>query len=243
MINKKMVELINESIRMHVGMVAVYPQLSMEETVSVIEMEQKFNGCFSVNNSTLCYIANNEVYVTPRTRKAINILCENKFTQKSFYVPFSNGDYPKHEKKKWDELCEKARNEQMEDFTEDCIAYSQQHQIASLSEDILNNCFEMPKEGTIVKRFYYEECFYPVINYDNLNSQQIDYVGHYCANNGRVVFIYSDGRTFVAKGYGILNDLQRAGYLEKRLFVPFSNGEEIQDAKLKEKWDSLKKFS
>ena len=67
-------------------------------------------------------------------------------------------------------------------------------------------------------------------------------VGTYYGNNGVVVFVYRDGRTYVHRGYKILNELHAAGYREEGQFVPFSNGEEIKDDGLRESWLKLRKF-
>lgn len=60
-------------------------------------------------------------------------------------------------------------------------------------------------------------------------------------NNGKVIFVYIDGKTYVTKGYKIIDELREAGYKEGELFVPFSNGEAIVDPFLKKKWDDIKK--
>lgn len=39
----------------------------------------------------------------------------------------------------------------------------------------------------------------------------------------------------------ILDSLREAGYREKGMFVPFSNGEEILDLVLAAKWERIKK--
>jgi hypothetical protein len=56
-----------------------------------------------------------------------------------------------------------------------------------------------------------------------------------------VVFVYRDGHTYVTKRYRIISELREAGYRETGMFVPFSNGEEILDPDLREKWESISK--
>ena len=64
-------------------------------------------------------------------------------------------------------------------------------------------------------------------------------LGYYSMNNGRTVFIYRDGHTYVTKGYWVIDKLKKAGYQRGSLFVPFSNGEQIVDPLLAAKWESI----
>jgi hypothetical protein len=61
-------------------------------------------------------------------------------------------------------------------------------------------------------------------------------------NNGIVVFVYRDGHTYVTKGYKVIQHLCDAGYREKCMFVPFSNGEEIMHDGFRAKWEAIRKW-
>lgn len=237
---KTIEELCNNSIRVTTGMIAVYPQFSQEEVIHVSEIVPKFNGRYATNNSTVAFVHNGNFFVTPYTRSAIAVLTTNGFREANFYVPFSNWDYPKFEQHKWNILRENARQSYKEDFISDCEAYCDERHIGSISEEALANCFEMPENGVRVKHLYFENIYFPVMNQSCLDCR-CDNLGHFCCNNGRVVFVYRNGKTYVAKGYKILNELRAAGYSEAGLFVPFSNGEEIQDYDLRVRWESLSK--
>lgn len=232
-----------ESIRVYTGMIAVFPQFQQEEALNISEVLPKFPGCnvFAVNNSTVSFIHEDEFFVTPYTRDVISTLRAAGFVEKSFYVPFSNWDYPKAEEAKWNMLRKKAQEAYAQEFVEDCFKWCDEHHIGALSDKTLENCFEMPADGVKVKRLYFEECFYPIVRGTCLDCTVVDKLGKYCTNNGRVVFVYRDGKTYVTKGYGILSELRAVGYTEAGLFVPFSNGEEILDFGLKARWDSIKK--
>ena len=128
-----------------------------------------------------------------------------------------------------------------EDFVEDCASYCDEHYIGTISDETLRNCFEMPATGVKVKHLYFEDCYYPIINSNCFDSETVNHIGHFCTNNGRVVFVYRNGKTYVAKGYKILDELRAAGYTESGLFVPFSNGEQIQDSVLNARWESISK--
>ena len=228
------------AVRVYSGMIAVFPQFAQEEALNISELAPKFNGCYATNNSTVCFVSDNEVFVTPYTRVTMRSLHNAGFCEKYFYVPFSNGDYPKSEQFKWNSLCERARQSYAEDFVEDCVSYCDEHHIGIISEETLGNCFEMPATGVKVKHLYFEDCYYPIIS-SCLDCTAADQIGTFCTNNGRVVFVYRDGKTYVTKGYKILSELRAAGYKENGLFVPFSNGEEIVDPVLKAAWDKITK--
>lgn len=225
------------AVRVYNGMIAVYPQFSREIALNISDLAPKFNGCYATNNSTVCFVSDNEVFVTPYTRITIRSLRSAGFCERSFYVPFSNWDYPKSEQFKWNSLRETARQFCVEDFAEDCVSYSDEHHIGTISEETLRNCFEMPYTGVKVKHHCYEDCYYPSITC--LDSRAFDSIGHFCTNNGRVAFVYRNGKTYVAKGYKIVDELRAAGYTWSAFFVPFSNGEEIQDYALRVRWESV----
>ena len=228
------------AVRIYSGMITVFPQFAQEEVLNVSELVPKFNGCYATNNSTVCFVSDNEVFVTPYTRTAMRTLRSSGFCEKSFYVPFSNGDYPKFEQFKWNTLRENASQSDNADFISDCEAYCDERHIGFISEETLANCFEMPEKGVRVKKLYFEDTYYPIMNQSFFDGS-CNNLGHFCRNNGRVVFVYRNGKTYVAKGYKILNELGAAGYTESGLFVPFSNGEEIQDHAMRVRWESITK--
>ena len=57
------------AVRVYSGMITVFPQLAKEEVLNVSELTPKFNGCYATNNSTVCFVSDNEVFVTPNTRR------------------------------------------------------------------------------------------------------------------------------------------------------------------------------
>ena len=157
-------------------------------------------------------------------------------------MPFSNGDYPKAEERKWNILRERASKAYQDDFEQDCAAFCDERHIGGvISDETLRNCFEIPSSGVDVKNSYYKTCYPPIIKDNAFNNDVEDKLGRFCANNGKVVFTYRNGKTYVAKGYKIISELRNAGYIESGLFVPFSNGETILDPILKERWESIGK--
>lgn len=240
-LNLTTMEAIKEAaVRAYTGMVAIFPQYGVEETLDVSDLIPKFNGAVCVNNSTVAFVDDNQVFVIPYFRSVMRVLSDNGFKDAYFYVPFSNWDYPKTEAAKWKALREAEKEADKQNFVSDCEKYCDDRNIGCISAESLANCFEMPISGVDVKHLYFEDTYYPVMNQNFLDCR-CEHLGHYCTNNGRVVFVYRNGRTYVTKGYSILKELQDAGYTEAGLFVPFSNGEEIQDPFLKAKWDAVKK--
>lgn len=228
------------SVRTYAGMMVVFPQFQKEESLN-LDWAPKFNGCYAVNNSTVALVSDGELFVTPYTADIMDALNEAGFHEEYFYVPFSNWDYPKFEKVKWDELTARAKAVEKIGFAKECEDYCDKHNIRELSEETLKNCFKMPEIGVKVTHMYFETCYYPVIRSEIFDCTVAENIGKFCMNNGRVVFVYRTGETFVTKGYKIIKELQEAGYTQAGLFVPFSNGEEIRDWGLKARWDSIKK--
>ncbi len=228
------------SIHIPSTIVVRWPQYDSEETLDVTSGNSKFNGHFSTNNSTIAYIIDNEFFVTPCTKEAIATIKAAGLTYKCFYVPFSNGDYPRDQKAKWEQLLSNARESCYRDYENNCIAYCDEHHIKPLSKEIMERCFRIPRQGVPVKHPYYEDVVHPICGDEIvMDSTVTDKLGRFCANNGRVVFVYRDGHTYVARGYKILDDLKAAGYKETGLFVPFSNGETITDPYLASQWDQI----
>ncbi len=212
-----------------------------EEEMLDPEYAAKFNGFYEANNSTLAFVSESILYVTPYTIAAMKCLTENGFTNSCFYVPFSNGDYPVEERVRWKSLRDHAKEEKHEEFIESCLSYSDENGFGELPEEILSKCFKIPVSGVKVRKSNFYETYYPVINNDCLDCVAEQEVGTYNSNMGKVVFVYRDGETYVAKGYKIVSLLQQAGYMHMKLFVPFSNGEEILDSNLAAQWEALPK--
>lgn len=242
MANNSIMELINKGgvLRVYDGMTYVWPQYgNAEEIISCAqELCSKFNGAYSPNNSTVAFISGSEMYVAPYTRELMSAL--SCFRREYFYVPFSNLDYPKFEQNQWESLRAVAREASKADFVTDCEKYCDEHHIGSISDETLANCFEIPEEGVRVKHLYFEDTYYPIMNQSCLDCR-CENLGHFCYNNGCVVFVYRNGKTYVAKGYKIIQELESVGFTNAGLFVPFSNGEQIQDWAMRNRWDSITK--
>lgn len=229
------------SIRIYNGMVTVFWQFHTEEALDVSDLASKFNGCYATNNSTICFVSDNEVFVTPHTRLIETLLKSEGFKKETFYVPFSNGNYPKAEKVQWELLQEKAMQSRENEFLEACTCYCDEHGIGCISRETLENCFEIPADGIKVIHHYFEDHYYPFLNSRSFDCVAGSFIGRYSRNNGKVAFVYRDGKTYVAKGYKIIAELEEAGFKESSFFVPFSNNEKIQDQALRARWNTITK--
>lgn len=239
---KTIIDLVESSIRIYDGMLVCWPQFNKRDTLSVSELIPKFPGCYATNNSTVAFIWNDSFYVAPYTRLAISILKDSGLQNSSFYVPFSNWDYPVNEETLWKKIKAEAEVQNDEEHAEDCAKYCDEHGFGKISDEALVNCLRIPDDGVRTRHLGhgYESVVYPVIA-GCLDCNACDAIGTFNTNNGKVVFIYRNGATYVTKGYGIVKELEAAGYTKSsKLFVPLSNGEEIEDPYLRAKWDSIK---
>lgn len=235
-----MEKLKENSIHINGTIVACWPQYGEKEAViDVTNTRNEFNNCYAVNNSVICFVADHEVYVTHYTREAIATLEEAGLVKKHFYVPFSNWDYPKYEKCKWEHLRELADESYYRNYERDSVQWCDEYGIGELSEDVMRRCFKIPRSGVPIKNPNYESTYYPACNEFYVDRAVIDKLGRYCVNNGVVVFVYRDGHTYVASGYWIIKELHRAGFKKSALFVPFSNGEQITDSGLAAEWQRV----
>ena len=236
--NYTLANLITDSLAVTDTTVVVWPQLNEEHMLHVEEMVPKFPGCYAANNSTVSFIYNKCFYVTPYTRKGMEALREARFHENYFYVPFSNGDYPKDEQHRWNVLRAKARRTFEEEFLEECHSYCDSHGIKDLSNEVLRKCFEMPESGIMVKHLHYQAVYYPILVNNQFNPEKM---GVFTCNNGLLVFVNRDGRTYVGKSKRVEKDLIAAGYRETNdLFVPFSNSEQLVRPRLDvlDRWEA-----
>lgn len=233
-------ELINDSIQITPGMIAIWPSENNREEPIPVNVTADLEHCFYTNNGTLAYIAKNTLYVTRTTKKAFTALAESNFNQKSFYVPFSNGDLPKGEINKWNQIKKLQQEEGENDFIQDCLDYSDTNGIGELD---LSNCMEIPEYGLEVESCAFTKAttYYPIFAGKFFQASCTrERIGTYCYNNGTVCFIYRDGRTFLSYGYKIISELEQAGYKKQEFFVPLSNGEKLTNLHWASVWGTIK---
>ncbi len=239
--NKVMNALRDNAIQIVPGMKAKYPKTIGEKNIDVSGLVPQFNRCYAISNFTVCFVYDDEVFVTPYTREIVRELRLEGFIEKFFYVPFCYGDYPKGYETKWDTLRKNAEQSYLDTFVEDCTIYCDKHNIGKLTPKTMSNCFKIPNSGVKVRYNGEEILYYPMINSNYIDSIDMYRIGKYNVKNGLVVFVYRDGKTYVSKNRKIVEELDRKGYEVANLTVPFAMGEEILDPKLKEQWEQLTK--
>ena len=207
-----------------------------ESVIDMTDVVRMFDGSYAINNSTVCFVFNGEAYATPYTRAGVAALVEAGLSEERFYVPFSNGSYPKQDRVKWERLRKEARNSYYGDCEADSLQWCDEHGVGSLSDADLKRCFKIPRGGVAVRSRGHEGMICPIADEMHISRNVL---GYYSMNNGRTVFIYRDGHTYVTKGYWVIDKLKKAGYQRGSLFVPFSNGEQIVDPLLAAKWESI----
>ena len=238
----ELVHLVNQSLRIYPLMAVVWPNGDIQHLNFNVA---KLNGCFALNSSTLSFIKEGVQYVTPYTRKAISILrkCGFRNNQDDIYVPFANGDYPQNDVQAWKRLLMNASIKRQAEFYDDCRKYCIERGISHLDSKVLSKCFCIPASGVYVQKGLYNFTVYPVLTHYSFDCVAASRIAKYNFNNGKVVFVNTDGKTYVAKGYKIIEILENSGFTkEVGLFVPFSNGEIIDEADQRERWVSLIKF-
>lgn len=217
------------------------PNSSKEETLDVDGLKSRFNKHFSVRALTVCIVLGDAVYAAPYTRKLVRELEKLGFVEKSFGVPFCDETRPVTHQKVWNGLLDQAHESYAIDFVNDCDSHCDSHNIGKIDSEILEACFEMPFSGVTVERFGKKDCYHPIVHplYDFDTVKKL--IGHFYYGDNKVVFCYRDGKTYVAKGYGILKVLVNAGYVafNQDLPVPFSDENEvILNPTLKARWIS-----
>lgn len=107
---KDLKELKEDSIYISGPITVCWPQHGHRESIlNVMDNVYKFNNRYAVNNSVICFIDEQEMFVTPYTQEAIETLEGAGLSEEHFHVPFSNWEYPKFEQRRWEHLWERAR--------------------------------------------------------------------------------------------------------------------------------------
>ncbi len=234
----KLVELMETgSIKVYDGMKAVFPQFNQTNTITVKD-EAKFNGTFSVNNSTLAFYWEDTMYVCPYSDFNMATLTDAGFERKFYYVPFSNCDYPQKEEDKWKKLQNQVRQEKQKEYEMECMKYCIRKGVMPLPQDILDMCFEVPSTGVPVEHTYYKDRIYPLLIGITFGRKEMERLGHFSCNNGIVSFVYRNGKTYVGRSW-LISELEHFGYRHAVMFVPFSNGEKITDPALNARWQQV----
>lgn len=211
--------------------------------LNLTHLSEHREGEYSLNNGTVCWVMDSEIYAAPYTRSLVQLLNQAGFRNGSFYVPFSNGEYPYSRKTEWESLLLSAGVATLKDFEEDARAWCDEHHIGSIDDRLLESCLRIPRGGIPVEDCGVYSIYYPRLNETCIDIIAINCLGSYSYNAGRVVFVYRDGHTYLSKNPSIMDILEKAGYRRDDFLVPLSGSEKITDAYLGYLWDNIPEVS
>jgi len=224
------------------GMTAYYPQYD-KVSETPLEPTPEMVGKYGWNNGRVAFVTpKGDYYVTPYCVEVADYLTAHGYQNGYIYVPFSNWDEPSDplEAQKWKKLCVAARQlhneKEKERRRENIKNISRSKGIKELPQEVYDMSLLIPDEGLKTKHLYTEESVtMPVPDFDLKDT-----IGTYYQNNGRVVFVDNKGKTYVTPYcHEVRQLLSEAGYRERGLYVPLSNGEAILDPQLSARWKEL----
>lgn len=241
-------EIARESLKQMGFLVTRYPLVSapgkeQPYQLDLTHLSEHREGEYSLNNGTVCWVMDSEIYAAPYTRSLVQLLNQAGFRNGSFYVPFSNGEHPYSRKTEWESLLLTANIAALKDFEEDAKAWCDDHHIDSIDENLLKSCLRIPRGGIPVESSGLYSTYYPLLNETCVDIVAINCLGSYSYNAGRIVFVYRDGHTYISKDPSIMDILEKAGYKRGDFLVPLSGSEKITDAYLRYLWDNIPEVS
>lgn len=227
------------AIKLEDGMIIINQETSFENEVNIENLIKKYDYCYSQNEKYVCFIDEKEVFITFKNQYVIDFLEDHKFKAENFIMPLSEDNVLKYQKVRMNKVKERLNDVLEQQFSNYCIKYCEENGIFSLAKEQIENCFEIPEKGITVKRKMGIIQYMPFLQPKNFDKKQFEMLGKYNAHNGRVSFVYRDGKTYIAKGYAIIYELEKAGYQRANMLVPISNGEEIINPELRALWEKI----
>lgn len=218
---------------------------SEESMVSPLEPETlpEVIGTYYQNNGRVSFVdANGTMHVTPFTSEVRELLEEAGYKQGSLYVPLSNGEQIADPTlaAKWQIMCQEAR--ELHDTKEKQAKARRIKELAEekgleeLPEEVYELSLQIPEEGLDTIWWGFEKSKVEPI--DEYSLPEV--MGTYWQNNGKVSYVDSHGRMLVTPFCSEIREhLAEAGYKERSLYVPLSNGEQVADPALAERWTKL----
>ena len=184
-----------------------------------------------------------EYFSLPETRNNINILQSFNINKAHFILELDDNKYPLDPiiRKDWMAILVRGSEERKEEFIEDCQKWAQTNSILTIPKKELENCLMIPEKGIRVKvvddEYDEEELYTPIVSY--LTPRSIEYVGAYSEYNGRVIFVNTDGKTYMSKGDHMVNLLKKLNFRPYAFFIPFRDNEVIINKDLRLLWEDI----
>ena len=226
------------SIQLEEGMLVFDQNSGAEKELLLENLIKNFDYRYNFNSRYVCFVDERNVYLSLNSPKILDTLEDHRIKQDNFMMPLSESETLKYQQSRVSFMAERIADAEKQDFIKDCIAFSKVNGIFSVNSKTLNKCFEIPDEGIDVVRDGAIITYWPYISCRH-SVDDIEFIGKYCAHNGKVIFVNRDGRTYIAKGYGIIYELEKSGFHLKKMFVPLSYNETILDDSLDKAWSSI----
>jgi len=228
--------------------------VSLTEHNEVIEVNfDNLTKRFKKINVYNCYkgaigvLYQNEYYALPETKTYINKLQAYGIVKADFFIYLHEDQYPKDQKfmLRWNEILHQGIEQRRNEFKEECSKWAEDHSIIPIPMSELQNCLMIPRDGIKVRidggDYDQEETYNPIVSYTN--PINIEYVGSFSNVGNRVIFVATDGTTYLSKGSHIVNELKRLNFRELNYLTPFRDDEVIVDEKLKFLWDNIQEIN
>ncbi len=223
---------------------------STGEHNEVVEIDVDYlNNKFKDMNVYNCFrnaigvLYKKEYYALPETKLYVKKLQEFGIVKADFFVFLNEDQFPMqdHMVKRWKEIISNATKQRREEFKDDCRIWAKVHKAQPVPIEELGHCLPVPINGIRVMteddEFDQGEFYDPIVKYDNPRS--IDYVGSYSVYHNRVIFVDTDGTTYLAKGNHIVKVLSNLNFRLLNYFIPFRDGETIIDENLRKLWEQI----
>lgn len=227
--------------------------VSLTERNEVIEVDfdnliERFEGIdvYNCYKRAIGVLYQNEYYALPETKTYINKLQAFGIMKKDFFIYLHEDQYPKDEffMQMWDDILQKGIEQKRLEFKEECMKWATAYGIMPIPDSELENSLKIPANGFRVRigddDYDQEETYNPIVSYTNPSN--IEYVGTYSTYGNRVIFVATDGDTYLSKGNHIINVLRRLKFRELNNYptpISFIEDEGIVDEKLKFLWHGI----
>lgn len=76
-------------------------------------VRRKNHKRYAINNSVVAFVYRDAMFVIPFSQEVIDILDKKGFSKGDFFVPFSNGEVPRHKMGQWHELLKEANRKRV----------------------------------------------------------------------------------------------------------------------------------
>lgn len=162
---------------------------------------------YYISEGILVFVDGQAMYVLPYFHQILDILENSGFVPKEMFVPFSDGSAPAGQEDIWNKLIDTITQFRIGEFQEKCLAYSKEHNISRIPNDILDKCTERPLITYLINHMYSAFSGIPTIVFDFSKIGTFSVIdGKHCS------FVHIDGKTYHSDRIDVYQALIKAGY-------------------------------